>query len=332
MAVDFADSLDPLGRLDAIAHGLASPSGADTRVVDLLGMPAAPTLAVDMYLADLSRELAVRRLDPARSERGRDELTENILVTVDLILTMFSPVRQQVVQTAKAAQDDGREAFDLALELPLVAKEAALLLADLLAQVAVSATGAGLLTQPLGDVAAAVFSWFLDSVVAQLSGEPPAPYFGPTTGQGEVPPMSVARGTQSDLFGALHDSRSFPLALESPRAARHFVAGRLREWGLDAHAERSTLPVSELVTNVVVHAQTQAVVQVMAALGRTRVGVRDFSKDQPVLRSMEPTAPFGRGLRIVDQSVSRWGVETAPTGKSVWFELDADDGPEESSA
>jgi anti-sigma regulatory factor (Ser/Thr protein kinase) len=324
MAVDTSDSFDALGRLDAIVRGLADPSQTEMLPVRVGGIPAAPVLAVERYLVDLSRELAVIRLGATRSVEEEQTLAEGVFSTMDVIMALFRPFRRQVVTSAEAARAENREVFEIDVELPAIAQEAALLFGDLLAQMALAGGDAGLNTATLGEVAVQVFNWFLEAVVHRLRGEEPVPYAGPTEPFAELVEWAPERrGERSVLLDALHDSRSFPLALESPRAARHFVAGTLLDWGLTEHAERSTLPVSELVTNVIVHAHTQAVVQVMSASGKTRVGVRDFSIDQPMTRDREPRAPFGRGLRIVDQSVSRWGVDPDPSGKSVWFELDA---------
>lgn len=327
MSAELADSLDPVSRLDSIARGLSDPAKTALRPVQLIGMPAAPVLAVDRYLLDLSRELAVRRLDPSRFASIDESRAGNVLSTIDVILAVFGPFRRQVVDAARAALDQATPVFELVLELPLIAGEAALLLGDLLAQLAEYQKGRrGLLTRPLTEVPACVFAWFLDTVVDQLSGGEGAPYTGPASLPEEPPlPKLERRGVQSVLRDAVRDSQSFPLALEAPRAARRFVSERLDDWGLADHAARAALPVSELVTNVVVHAQTQAVVEVMAARGKARVGVRDFSNDPLEPRPGDAGAPFGRGLRIVDQSVSRWGVERLATGKTVWFELDAPD-------
>jgi hypothetical protein len=36
----------------------------------------------------------------------------------------------------------------------------------------------------------------------------------------------------------------------------------------------------------------------------------------------------GRGLLLVDRISQRWGVEQLPTGKTVWFEIDATPAPD----
>jgi hypothetical protein len=53
-----------------------------------------------------------------------------------------------------------------------------------------------------------------------------------------------------------------------------------------------------------------------------RIGVEDQSSDQPSVRRYESDAVTGRGLALVEQLASSWGVETTPSGKVVWCEID----------
>jgi DNA-binding NarL/FixJ family response regulator len=91
----------------------------------------------------------------------------------------------------------------------------------------------------------------------------------------------------------------------SPRAARHFVTEALRSWQLDGLADTVTLLVSELVTNAVVHADSD--VEVLVRL-TADAAVDDTS---------------GRGLALVEAMARRWGVDRRPGGgKTVWFEVE----------
>src|SRR5256885_2322567 len=56
---------------------------------------------------------------------------------------------------------------------------------------------------------------------------------------------------------------------------------------------------------------------------RLRVEVRDAAAGRPERRDPSFDDLSGRGLLIVDELADRWGVDEAPPGKSVWFELDA---------
>lgn len=115
----------------------------------------------------------------------------------------------------------------------------------------------------------------------------------------------------------------------SASAARRFTRG-LAPPGTAATVE---LLVSELVTNAVVHARSDVVLNVTASSDGIRVEVRDASASPPV-----PKAPttldqrgdvievgdHGRGLQLVSALATQWGTQRQGTGKSVWFEVTAD--------
>ncbi len=52
-----------------------------------------------------------------------------------------------------------------------------------------------------------------------------------------------------------------------------------------------------------------------------RVEVADHDPALPVQQHPPAEAVTGRGLLIVDALATRWGVEPAADGKTVWFEL-----------
>jgi anti-sigma regulatory factor (Ser/Thr protein kinase) len=108
----------------------------------------------------------------------------------------------------------------------------------------------------------------------------------------------------------------------SAARAREFVDRTLGEWGCDALVDAARLLVSELVTNAVLHARTDFELVVRLHRGGVRVEVSDGSSSAPVVRHYEDEAMTGRGLALVDELASRWGVDERPHGKAVWFELD----------
>jgi anti-sigma regulatory factor (Ser/Thr protein kinase) len=81
------------------------------------------------------------------------------------------------------------------------------------------------------------------------------------------------------------------------------------------------LLVTELVTNAILHARTPLHLTVEIRSGRVRIAVEDESADRPALRHYDPDAVTGRGLALVQQLASSWGVEPTPSGKSVWCEV-----------
>jgi anti-sigma regulatory factor (Ser/Thr protein kinase) len=81
------------------------------------------------------------------------------------------------------------------------------------------------------------------------------------------------------------------------------------------------LAVSELATNAVLHARTPFVLRVDRDDRLVRVVVSDGSVERPELQHPSAKATTGRGLRLLEQMVDRWGVELRADGKDVWFEI-----------
>ncbi|HZI97440.1 MAG TPA: SpoIIE family protein phosphatase [Actinomycetales bacterium] len=113
-------------------------------------------------------------------------------------------------------------------------------------------------------------------------------------------------------------------SLRSPQRARRFVRARLESHAVAAAvADSAELLVSELVTNVIVHAENALSVSV--AITDTLVSIAVHDADAVIPRSglqADSLAEGGRGLALVDQVASRWGADLLPDGKRVWFELD----------
>jgi anti-sigma regulatory factor (Ser/Thr protein kinase) len=99
-------------------------------------------------------------------------------------------------------------------------------------------------------------------------------------------------------------------------AVRNAVAGRH-----DDVAELSVLLVNELVANAIVHGVGAISLAMESRPDCLRVVVSDEGDALPVLRDPSPTAEGGRGLSIVNALATRWGVDPADGGKSVWFEI-----------
>ena len=111
----------------------------------------------------------------------------------------------------------------------------------------------------------------------------------------------------------------------SARAARAFVTSTLEEWGCPHVGETVELLTSELVGNVVRHAQTEMLVAARLEGSTLTVEVVDDSPDMLIQRDPRLEDPNGRGLLMVNSLAARWGVQRRRTGKSVWFELDLRD-------
>ncbi|HVA60385.1 MAG TPA: ATP-binding protein [Mycobacteriales bacterium] len=127
------------------------------------------------------------------------------------------------------------------------------------------------------------------------------------------------------------DSARWPLAAEaislppspgSVRLARDYVRVLLRRLGCEPLVEAAAVGVTELVTNVVLHARTPMTVGVrLSGRGEVRIEVADGSAVPPQPRAYGPTSGTGRGLLLLGSASTAWGVERAgpDDGKVVWF-------------
>lgn len=117
----------------------------------------------------------------------------------------------------------------------------------------------------------------------------------------------------------------FRLAEATPRAARTFVGGVIGDRACRAAAE---LVVSELVSNVIIHAADARSVEVAVRGGDDVVRIEVTQHGVPVIATGIQESPAwpaaselsGRGLRIVDALADRWGVD-AGARTTVWCEL-----------
>lgn len=106
----------------------------------------------------------------------------------------------------------------------------------------------------------------------------------------------------------------------TPRSVRRVFAA---EFAGCSYLDDLLLCLSELVTNAVLHAAPPIRIVARAIGGTTRVEVADGSVVAPVRRNVDGRSPSGRGLHLIDQLSSSWGVDVRPDGKTVWFEIAA---------
>ncbi|MFJ9176811.1 SpoIIE family protein phosphatase [Streptomyces sp. NPDC102360] len=109
-------------------------------------------------------------------------------------------------------------------------------------------------------------------------------------------------------------------------AARQQLRELLHDWADTDQMDSAVLLVSEMVTNVLVHTDGDALlVAEMTRHGseprRLRVEVADASDDLPHKRRPGELASSGRGLVLMELLADRWGVDPRGEGKSIWFEL-----------
>ncbi|MFC8099862.1 ATP-binding protein [Streptomyces sp. NPDC057363] len=105
---------------------------------------------------------------------------------------------------------------------------------------------------------------------------------------------------------------------------RRIVSAQLRYWHMDPLIDRAALGVTELLTNVHLHARPDktCTVEIELILDRLTVSVRDHDPRLPVVDDAEPLATCGRGLSMVAAMSDSWGVRPdGESGKVVWFTL-----------
>ncbi len=117
-------------------------------------------------------------------------------------------------------------------------------------------------------------------------------------------------------------SVTVPSVTQSVSVARRFVSAELADAGVeDDLVDTAVLLVSEIVTNAVLHAQTDVSINLHAGRG-VLVEVVDHSTHLPRRRGHHEESVTGRGLELVEMLADGYGVHTLPgTGKAVWFTL-----------
>jgi anti-sigma regulatory factor (Ser/Thr protein kinase) len=116
--------------------------------------------------------------------------------------------------------------------------------------------------------------------------------------------------------------RQYPAAMDAPRNARRLVTGALG--GMDVEAvEAAVLATSELTTNAVLHALGPFGLRLLIGPDVIRIEVSDSSPTLPAVQSASILRGGGRGLSIVEQVATTWGVmlQHHRPGKVVWCEI-----------
>jgi anti-sigma regulatory factor (Ser/Thr protein kinase) len=122
------------------------------------------------------------------------------------------------------------------------------------------------------------------------------------------------------VFTARLDLPTGPPAVRFGRdAARLLLSG----WGLTDEdvLDRVELIVSELVSNVVRHADGPSTLEVGLDDRCVTAAVLDSSTDHPTPRIAADDLG-GRGLPIIEAISTGWGSHAAPGGKRVWARID----------
>lgn len=122
-------------------------------------------------------------------------------------------------------------------------------------------------------------------------------------------------------------SCELPATARSVTEARRFVLDALSNWSLDGLADTAALLTSEVVTNAVLHARTTVDLVVLRLGDGVAVEVTDGSRKKPRVGKATPESTNGRGIALLDQLASTWGVTTHGAGKTVRFTVTGDRDP-----
>ena len=125
-----------------------------------------------------------------------------------------------------------------------------------------------------------------------------------------------------------HCARQLALPTEAKAAslARRATRDALTAWRMTHLEETAVLLVSELVTNVVLHAQAFPAFMMLrleTADSWLRIEVHDADPSWPRPRTPGCLEESGFGIQLVHVLADRWGVREVPPGKAVWAELNA---------
>lgn len=119
----------------------------------------------------------------------------------------------------------------------------------------------------------------------------------------------------------LQESTKLRAHASSARAARRFLRHVLESWRCDRTLEAVLLAANEVVTNAIIHANSEVELVVRLSKQVIRIEVVDAADQLPTPRDARDDSLGGRGLKVLDAVATRWGVDSLPTGKRVWFEV-----------
>jgi anti-anti-sigma regulatory factor/anti-sigma regulatory factor (Ser/Thr protein kinase) len=124
----------------------------------------------------------------------------------------------------------------------------------------------------------------------------------------------------------LRDELRLGATATAPAAARLYVRDVLQYWRLALPGQdvidRAELLADELVTNAVVHGRTSLRLRLELRGDLLHIGVHDASPRLLRLVPDDPESEAGRGLRLVEQLSTAWGVHRGRDGgKVVWCTL-----------
>ena len=125
----------------------------------------------------------------------------------------------------------------------------------------------------------------------------------------------------SETHGSTEVRHALPPVPEAVPSARALLRDAVEGTPFADRLEDGELALSELVTNALLHGRERISVTLRVGPQSLRVEVCDANPVSPSFSMLDPTAVTGRGLLLISAVSDRWGVDPAPGGKVVWFEL-----------
>ena len=285
--------------------------------------PAGLVVRADEYLLGLMRELELLRLG-RRAGLTPPQPAEELLEAMEHILLRMGPKRLVARDTAEHALQRGISHVDIALDLLLDAADDVAALLAIYDEVVRCAADLKLLMPPPDPEVAAFQREWLRELERQLRHDvAPAALKGVVAGD-HPERRAVPRPARAAAAAPGPDMVELRLepTLEAPRYARILLHALQQRWPMEELYTLAELPLSELVTNAVMHARTAIEVAVCVRDQTLRCEVRDGVTELPASATHDVEAATGRGLALVAAMVNRWGIAQHGGGKVVWFELD----------
>jgi hypothetical protein len=147
-----------------------------------------------------------------------------------------------------------------------------------------------------------------------------------STGLPVWPSLAEAMAALGDPEPVRRRSIELEPVVGAARRARELVTEACVQWDQAELAGPVCIVVTEMVNNVVAHAQTSMRVQLALRGDAFTVAVRDHSPTVPQFTGpVAPTSYGGRGLLLIDSVARRWGSLQLDDGKVVWAVLHRDD-------
>jgi hypothetical protein len=141
-------------------------------------------------------------------------------------------------------------------------------------------------------------------------------------GEGRPSDEADAPGRPSQVWSV----RSVTPQPRSVSDVRREVRGQLLAWGAEDYEWMVSQLLTEVTTNVVLHARTPFDVTISYRAGTLRCEVSDASRQPPRRRWHSTEATTGRGVNLLEELSDSWGVQERSdgqhrVGKTVWFEV-----------